>query len=133
MAQGVGAACKLSDLPSDDTVSTQAGPLGLEGRDGDAQNPSWLGPVRAGRCELSPPLFSGPLALGNGRYLFLVSYSGSQQRVEVYDLLHCRLHDRSAVLYGKAQRLGARYVFSGTAEGRQSLRIDAHCRLLREQ
>ncbi|WP_144290276.1 hypothetical protein [Chitinilyticum litopenaei] len=112
-------------------VSTVAGALRLEGADHDADNPSWLGPIRAGSCVIDSDLFRGPLALANSRYLLVVNYSGSTQWLTAFDLQRCREHWRSPVLHGSVSwQADGYHIRPGNASRRDVPWVaDPHCRL----
>ncbi|KAF0812120.1 hypothetical protein IGB42_03397 [Andreprevotia sp. IGB-42] len=114
--------CQLQEA-TPAVLAELAGGVTLEGSDDNAEAPLWLGPVRTPACTLEPELFRGPLATAQGRYLFLIRTSGSEQQLAQYDLQQCKLIWQSKPQFG-----AARLLKDGYQIGKKRLRFDPQCR-----
>jgi hypothetical protein len=104
MASAASAAesCKIEMLtPKGNTVS--AGPYTLDLGEADDRNQptAWQGPLTTGQCSLDISIITKPMALGASRYLFVRSYSGSNDTVAIADLHNCAILWTSKPFSGK--------------------------------
>lgn len=94
--------CKIEMLTPN--VSTLlAGPYSLDLGEADDRNQptSWQGPLTMGQCRLDISIITSPMALGSSRYLFVRSYSGSNDTVAIADLHDCAIVWTSKPFAGK--------------------------------
>jgi hypothetical protein len=105
MTSAVSAAgrCKIEMLtPKLSTLV--AGPYTLDlGEADDRDRPTaWQGPVTMGQCSFAQfGIVVSPLAIGASRYLFVWSYSGSNDTVAIADLKACAVLWTSKPFAGK--------------------------------
>lgn len=90
------------------------------------QGPLLIGVVGKPVCTVSDvvALIERPLLLGNGRFLFVPTYSGSTNRVYELDVRDCRVVWKSLAFRGHMSHAG-----NGLSMGSRTLTLSPSCRM----
>jgi hypothetical protein len=117
------AKCKLELLvPKAGVVRVGSADVILGEEDNPTSPTAWQGPLVAGACKFNLGIIENPLALANGRLLYVPTYSGNMRQLALVDLQSCSQKWTSGAFSGELN-IGADLLRLGD----QRIALDANC------